>query len=66
METIKTTDAFKKGLVELDGKVAAASREFELFLRAGAMALGVPNGWALNRQTMDFDPPIAKPEAAKV
>ena len=66
MATIKTTPEFKKGLAEFNEKLATANREFNLFLNAGALALGVPSGWSLNRQTLDFDPPATKPETAKV
>jgi hypothetical protein len=57
METVKTSEAFKKGLVELDKNVAIAKQAFDAFLNGAIAAIGVPKGYSLNPKSLDFDPP---------
>jgi hypothetical protein len=56
METIKTTDAFKKNLVALDRDIAMAQDRFNLCLKTAIDLLGVPQGYELNKKTLDFEP----------
>jgi hypothetical protein len=65
METIKTPDAFKNGLKDLDAKIRKANADFNTYLVGGAAALGVPSDWTLNPKTLEFEPPTPTKEEIK-